>query len=591
MNTLSRSGRLSSAFASFALVLVNLSLTAIAHAQVPVVSTYPIIGRSNTYSADPPVPRPKTAPCGVTLFSNLEFADYNTKNFTFTPPKNCPGPWSKVVFKADFVVTAGLQYDRTAQFFLGGANIFFGTTPEPRSALSPNWHVERDVTDLSALFTTQQDGTAILGNYVGVYDGTDYTGIIYSTATLVFFPASDAYPAAKTPDVIIGLPGNGGAATLNNTGSQLTQVVNLPTNVEKAYLDVIAQSQSNDEFWYLCVPDDLASELQSCGGTGFRETEISIDGTPAGVAPVYPWVFTGGIDPYLWEPIPGVQTLNFKPYRVDLTPFAGILSNGKPHTIALSVYNADSYFAATGTLLAYTDKGATQVTGLVLSNTLAAAPTPVITNKITTDESGNVGGYVTVASSRKYSIYGAVHTSHGFVYTKVDNTINFSNSQNFIIDQTEYKQALTQSTSGNVTTTTTGDGTTIVDEQLFSYPFTFVYDEVVKNDGSVAVINTSDQQYNVTAKSFTPPATWASTTISSPNAYVQNVSNEVKSTDTLFYDSNFNFTGHSGNSSQNYLTNDSTGYCFSRSVTSSGLKVTGYTDGTGCTAPTAAPKQ
>ena len=56
---------------------------------------------------------------------------------------------------------------------------------------------------------------------------------------------------------------------------------------------------------------------------GFREAEVSIDGTPAGVAPVYPWIFTGGIDPFLWQPIPGVHTLNFEPYRVDLTPFAG----------------------------------------------------------------------------------------------------------------------------------------------------------------------------------------------------------------------------------------------------------------------------
>ena len=89
----------------------------------------------------------------------------------------------------------------------------------------------------------------------------------------------------------------------------------LPTNITDAYLDVFAQGQSNDEFWYSCVPNDLATELESCSNTAFRESEITIDGTPAGVAPVYPWIFTGGIDPFLWIPIPGVQTLNFRPYR------------------------------------------------------------------------------------------------------------------------------------------------------------------------------------------------------------------------------------------------------------------------------------
>src|SRR5581483_3223444 len=123
---------------------------------------------------------------------------------------------------------------------------------------------------------------------------------------------------------------------------------------------------------------------ESCGNTAFRETEIWIDGKPAGVAPVYPWIYTGGIDPYLWEPIPGVQTLDFRPYRVDLTPFAGVLSDGNAHTVAVSVYNANSYFLATANLLAYEDHGATKVTGGVLRNTLSMAPSPRVSEDITT---------------------------------------------------------------------------------------------------------------------------------------------------------------------------------------------------------------
>jgi hypothetical protein len=33
------------------------------------------------------------------------------------------------------------------------------------------------------------------------------------------------------------------------------------------------------------VPDALTGPLQSCGATAFRETQIAIDGQPAGVAP------------------------------------------------------------------------------------------------------------------------------------------------------------------------------------------------------------------------------------------------------------------------------------------------------------------
>ena len=113
----------------------------------------------------------------------------------------------------------------------------------------------------------------------------------------------------------------------------------------------------------------------------FREAEVTIDGAPAGVAPVYPWIFTGGIDPFLWRPIPGVHTLNFEPYRVDLTPFAGVLSNGQQHTVAVNVYNADQYFSATATLLLYQDTGSIQVTGAVTTNTIGQ-PDPVITENI-----------------------------------------------------------------------------------------------------------------------------------------------------------------------------------------------------------------
>src|SRR5882757_4702391 len=145
-----------------------------------VVTNGPQIGSSNPITADPPVQRPHTRPCTVQLFTNEEFADFNIKDFNYTPPSECHGPWAKVVFSADFTVTAGRQFDRTAQCLIGNMNIYYGTTSEPRAALSPSWHVESDVTDLSAGLTAPQTGHAILGNFVGESGGVDYTGIIFA---------------------------------------------------------------------------------------------------------------------------------------------------------------------------------------------------------------------------------------------------------------------------------------------------------------------------------------------------------------------------------------------------------------------------
>lgn len=541
------------------------------HAQVVVAPATPVIGSSNTVSADPTVPRPSTRSCTVSLFQNLEFADYNTKTYSYTPPSACPGPWAKVVFTADFTVTAGRQYDRTGQFYLGGASIFYGTTAEPRSTLSPSWHVERDVTDLSAIFKTAQSGAAILGNYVGVYDGVDYSGIVYANAQLVFYQADPRTPAPDVPAVVVGLPGNSGAGTLSTSSSVYTQAVTLPTNVTSAYLDVIAQSQSNDEFWYLCVPDALSTALQSCGSTGFRETEVTIDGAPAGVAPVYPWIYTGGIDPYLWEPIPGVQTLNFKPYRVDLTPFAALLSNGKQHTVGLQVYNANSYFAVAANLLVNTDSTTAQVTGGILGNTLDAEPAPVIDDNIATDSSGNISGAVVTTSARKFVIEGYIDTKRGRVTTTVEQKIDFTQTEGFNIpaDGSAYVQTVQQETKVSATTTTDDSrrGESSVARTEFSYPFSLSYDYGTNSDGSQFVATTStqkDREKTAEGSGFA------------------SISNTVFSTDTLNYDASGNYTGHAGNSWQKYFAQGPGGYCYSRKLVSKNLALTSYTDGQEC---------
>jgi hypothetical protein len=184
----------------------------------------------------------------------------------------------------EFTVTAGRQFDRTASLYLGNTNIYFGTTAESRRTLSPSWHIERDVTDLSAAFHIAQSGQAIVYNVVN----SRFTGIIFGTDRLLSCLADACNPAPAVPDVIIPMSGVNSPYGLDTTASQVTATFNAPRNVERAYLDVIAQSQSNDEFWHLCVPNDAANKLQSCGNTAFRETEVMIDGKAAGVAPVYP---------------------------------------------------------------------------------------------------------------------------------------------------------------------------------------------------------------------------------------------------------------------------------------------------------------
>ena len=541
-----------------------LLLAVAAQAQVVLVPTSPQVGSSNPVTAEPAVPRPTTKPCVVQLFSNEEFADFTNKTFSYTPPASCPGPWAKVVFTADFTGTAGIQYDRTAAFYLGHANIYYGTTAEPSPTQSPSWHVERDVTDLASLFASAQTGEADLGNLVN----SQYTGIIYANAALEFYPVSPAYPAASVPDLVVPIPdAAGGAVALSTTTSQLSQSVTLPANVERAYLDVIAQSQSEDEFWYTCVPSDVATQLESCGGTPFRETEISIDGTPAGVAPVYPWIFTGGLDPFLWFPITGIQTLDFQPFRVDLTPFAGLLSDGSAHTVAISVFNADSYFLATANLLLYTDHGSSAVTGAVTKNTLTAAPTPVVTENLNLDSSGVGTATVSVGSSRAFTISGYVNTSHGKVTTTVDQTLNFLSAQKFNITAAIYAQDITQTSVTDVTSTSTYPTGTEVATQHYSYPLNVNIGVHYNPDGSGVQTVTTDQ-IDQTGSSDTIGKTSFSTL----------GQEQVRSTDSLSFNASGELTGESGSqSSATDSRTNSAGQSYYLGLTSQGNVLTGVT--------------
>ena len=508
------------------------------------------IGTQFTVTADPLVPRPSEQPCTVQLFTGYQFAMFSESNqmFQYTPPEDCPGPWAAVVLEADFSENFGVQFDRTASLYISNTNLYFGTTPEPLATDTNTWHVERDVTDYSALLTAPQQGTMVLPNCT-----TDcpppfqfLNGVFTVSADIEFYPAQQSSPV--TPDAVLPLVqsnGNGGfnlPAFLFSPTDQLTTTFTLPTNTEQAYLDVVPQGQQSDEFWYSCVPTNLATELQSCSGTAFREAEISIDGQPAGVAPVFPWIFTGGIDPFLWVPIPGAQTLDLVPYRVNLTPFAGLLSNGQQHTVAVNVLNINSQFSVTATLLLFEDHGSQTVRGEVTKNTIQP-PNPVITTNLQVNGS-NVHGTVNTSSQRQFEIAGFVNTSHGKVKTEIRQSVDFNNEQFFNINANEYVQNISQLTPVNSRTKTSGDrGSSSHKTESLFYPLTVDITDTFAN-GQIVQTTVVSQQFNHFESS--PQNTSA-------------VNNQVKAKDTL----NFN-TGVNSNasSSQRYNFADSLGQIY-----------------------------
>lgn len=521
----------------------------------------PAAGAGYPVTADPPVPHPAEAPCVDTLFTPTTppippetlpvgtFGDYADHLFNYTPPSNCPGPYARVVLKVTFNVSAGVQFDRSGAIWVGATNIFFGTTAEPGSNASPTWTVERDVTEYSPIFAAPSTGQASVYNIVN----SQYTSTIYGTAELDFYPATSQFPAGKTADAVYPISGGatGGYSYLNTPSSQMTGTFTLPRNVDQAYLDVFLESQSGDEFWYTCFPNDLAQKLNNCGSTAFREGTVTIDGQPAGVAPVYPWIFSGGIDPYLWIPIPGVETLNFKPYRVNLTPFAAQLDDGNPHSIAVSVYNANNYFAGNAALLVYEDHGSTQVTGALVRNGTAATPVQTVVEKVNFDPSGNASGTINTTARHPVSLDGYVNTSSGRVETRVTQSVSFSNFQNITSTSSEFLQNIKQQTTVTSDTTTISKDGRLNEHDQNIWPLNVNYLYNVNSNGTATQTVGIMQTRN------------GAGLITGGGVHSSLLQNTDQASDTLTFTSS-GFTPSNGKSRQEYKSLDDNGKCYDK---------------------------
>ncbi len=544
----------------------------------------PQTGSSNVAVADLNVSHPQTEPCVVPLFTDQSFKDYTPKPIDYTPPKGCPGPWAKVVFEGDFSVTPGVQFDRTGTVFLGHVNLFFGTTPEPSPDLGPSWHVERDVTDLSALFTAPQTGDVFIGNTVN----DTYTGVIKGSASLYFYPAAagSVTPAvaaaasasvpmtAGVPTRVIPLNSGNTAATLHSPDDRLEQTLEFPTNMTNLYLEVIAQSQSGDEFWYTCVPDGLADELSSCGGTGMRQAEVFIDGDLAGLAPISPWIYTGGIDPYLWFPTPGVQTLNLKPYRLNLTPFVGMLNDGGSHTVSVAVFNDNDYFSVAAALLVFQDISVDTITG-GLTQVDVPAPMPATSSTISAPPGGTLNATVEISSKPVTTTSGYIETPAGKVTTTVKQTFDFDNTEMFVISPTAFEQDI--AVTNNVmteTTTAPAGGTETVARKNWKFPLAMNISQTVTAEG-IDQKTTSKQTY----EHMVP----AGPVFDAPGHAEQNT---VKTTDTLHFDASGNLVGKSDTASSQKFeyqeARNGESLCYDRNIDNADNAVTSVSDDQDC---------
>jgi hypothetical protein len=367
---------------------------------------------------------------------------------------------------------AGRQFDRLAAVWIGGVEMLRLTTPEP-DPRGITWHVEKDVSQYSSILRQPQTVVTSLENLV---DAT-FTGVFHITLSLTFYEADARHPAAAAPSQVVPIStGTQGPAwfTLNSASQQASATLHLPTNLTRARLQVYASSHGCEEQWFTNVPDAYAQGHAAaglCGGGAFRELQVLVDGTLAGVATPFPVIYSGGLNPLMWRPIPSVGQLDVMPYLVDLTPFVGLLTDGQPHTIAITVANNEGFWPVDGDLLLDQDPGTAATHGGLLRNTLGQQPQ----TRFTQTSAGGVDRLVT-SVSRSWMTEGFVDTSAGRVVTRVEQEMRTVNDQRDTIVGGNVRQVVDQQQRTRTSTTASARGETSRADVVADYPLAMVED-------------------------------------------------------------------------------------------------------------------
>ncbi|WP_314247669.1 peptide-N4-asparagine amidase [Streptomyces kutzneri] len=354
-------------------------------------------------TAAPPVARPTTRSCQVTL-AEAQFRDFTPYRGSYAPPAACAADgWAKVVLRLDGKVK-GRQYDRLGHLSLGGVEILRTSTPQP-SPDGITWSVEKDVTRYRDTLARPQPVEMLIGNVV---DDT-YTGVIDVTVTLTFYAADGRNPAPDTPDRVLPL---------------ISPSVTTPRNTERLLAEVYATGSGGgcEEYWYMTTPDAAPYSCKAADGP-YREVRVSVDGQLAGIAAPFPTVWTGGwSNPFLWYVTPGPRAFDVQPIRYDLTPYAALLNDGRPHRIEVSVAGVPAGQTGWSTptnLLLWQDEAREVVTG-------------ALTRYERSDPSGHSrwtpaapGGQhrLDTEDGHRLTVAGHLNTSHGRVATTVTRAV------------------------------------------------------------------------------------------------------------------------------------------------------------------------
>lgn len=272
----------------------------------------------------------------------------------FKPPKS---PFTNVVLTLKTTVD-GVQYDRLAHLYVGGAEIWRTSTIEP-GARKVYSKFKKDVSSYASLFQKRSDVLFQLDNIVNDW----LTGKFHVELTAEFYHSkhvsthaeegvmADQYlvfdvrkPADKVYPLIDGKGPSTPPIEYLPTDAFVFKLPQVSKSTTRLKLAAFVSGNGNEEFWYNNVLDRFADRFEKDGNVFLghgptRFVNVFVDGQKIASQAPQPFIFTGGYSPSLWNPVVPINAFDLPSIDIDVTGLLPLLWESGEHELKITVDN------------------------------------------------------------------------------------------------------------------------------------------------------------------------------------------------------------------------------------------------------------
>lgn len=323
------------------------------------------------------------------------------------------------------------QYDRLAHIEFNRAEIWRTSTIEPLSTTYKSTY-SKDVSTYLKYFTQESTVNFELGNiisselqgafdvqlYATYYDTNGEPGAPFNIGDLIDVYEPDSFFSIAKPASEVFVVTGGGSKYLPQDRIHV-EIPKVSQNTTRLVLAIFASGNSNEEFWYTNTFTEYADLFEQVSGQfpGFgpaRIVNVYLNGELIATQVPQPFIFTGGMSPFLWMPMVANNAFDLTSMDLDLTALIPKLWDGDSNFLDIEISNATSNnfnpsspvigsdWIVTANLLSYENENITSAKGEVSSirnwggaNTSGNVPSNgTLVQSITGDFYADISGHI-----------------------------------------------------------------------------------------------------------------------------------------------------------------------------------------------------